>query len=162
MSMLKVASMGAILSFAAIMPNAYAMKNGQKFKAWTGECQTVQKQKFCAISQVVNNAKKKPMLHISVQKEKGVPDPIMVIMAPNGVELRAGIGFSIDKEKIGKFPYAVCNPVGCRSIFPITKELLAKMKKGSKMQFRMLPFGANKEVVLKASLSGFTSALNAL
>ncbi len=163
MNMFKVASVGAILSLAAVMPNAYAMKNGQKFKAWTGECQKIQKQKFCAISQIVKNAEKKPMLQISVHKEKGQPSPIMSIMAPHGMAIQAGIGFSIDKDKeIAQVPYIVCNPVGCRAVFPVNKKLLAKLKKGSKMHVYMIPFGTNQEIKLSASLSGFTSGLKAL
>lgn len=162
MNTLKAVSMGAILSLASVMPNAYALKNGQKFKAWTAQCQTVKKQKFCAVSQEVTNKQKEKMAYVSVEKIKGQADPIMTIMVPHGMELRAGAGFSIDKKKIIQVPYVVCSPIGCRAMFPLKKELLSQFKKGSKMQIYMLPFNASKEIVSQASLSGFSSALKAL
>ncbi len=162
MEFIKTASIGAILSLAVAMPNAYAVKNGQKFKDWEGMCEKMGKQEVCGVTQTVFNADKNPMLQLLVHKEKGQKAPIMSIMVPHGTEIRAGVGISIDKKKVIGVPYVLCNPSGCRAIFPINDELLGELKKGHKMQIYTYLFGAEKPTMREASLSGFTNALNAL
>lgn len=160
MQIIKAASVGAILSLAALMPNAYAVKDGQKFNDWKGQCTTIEKQKICGITQTIFDGDKKPVVNIFIRKIKGQKDPIGFVKVPLGVNLQAGLGLAVDKKEIAQIPYTVCDPAGCNAIFPITKEIAAKMKKGSKLQVGMLL--VNQEIYLQASLSGFTSALKSL
>ncbi|MBS9777553.1 MAG: invasion associated locus B family protein [Gammaproteobacteria bacterium] len=160
MNAIKYASVGAILSLAAVMPNAYAVKNGQKFKSWKGQCETVQKQKICGITQTILDADKKPVVNIFIRKVKGQKDPIAFVKVPLGVNLQAGLGLAVDKKEIAQIPYTVCDPAGCNAIFPLTSDAITKMKKGSNIQFGMLVI--NKEIVIKGSLSGFSKAVGSL
>lgn len=160
MQIIKAASVGAILSLAALMPNAYAVKDGQKFKDWTGQCSKVEKAKICGVTQTIFDKDKKPVVNLFVRKVKGQKDPIAFVKVPLGVNLQAGLGVAVDKKEIAQIPYTVCDPAGCNAIFPITKEIAAKMKKGSKIQVGMLL--VTQEVIMQGSLSGFTSALGSL
>lgn len=159
MNAIKCATVGAILSLAAAMPNAYAVKDGAKYKDWEGKCETVGKQKICGIAQRILDADKKPIVNIFIRKVKGQKDPLVFVKVPLGVDLRGGLGFAVDHKQVAHIPYAVCDPVGCNAIFPLTSEISAKMKKGSKFQVAML---VNKEMAVEGSLSGFTNALKAL
>lgn len=160
MQTLKTLSLAAILSLAATIPNAYALKNGQKFKDWTGQCEKVEGKKFCGISQTIYDEEKKPLVNIFIRKVKGQSDPLAFVKVPLGVNLLAGLGMAVDKKEIAQVPYTVCDPAGCNAIVALKKDLVNKMKKGQKLQIGML-YGS-KEIVLSASLSGVTKALNEL
>lgn len=160
MNTMKALSMGAILSLAAVMPNAYAVKNGQKFKDWTGQCEEIDGKKVCGITQTVFDQDKKPVVNIFIRKIKEQKDPIAFVKVPLGVNLRAGLGLAVDKKEIAQVPYTVCDPAGCNALVPLNSELLSKIKKGKKMQVGMLL--VNQEIVFSASLSGITKAIGAL
>ncbi len=161
MQFTKTAAIGAILSLAVAMPNAYAVKNGQTFKDWKAECMKVDEQEECGISQIIFDKKKTPFARIFIRKIKGQNDPIAFIKVPLGVALQAGVGFAVDKKGIGVAPYSFCDPEGCNAAFPINGEVVTKMKKGSKMQIAMA-FIDPKSVEVEGSLSGFTSAFDSL
>ncbi len=150
-----------ILSLAALMPNAYAVKNGQKFKDWTAECMKVGDKEECGITQIILDKKKTPVVRFAVRKIKGEKDAVGFIKVPFFVALPAGVSFSVDKENIGVIPYSFCDPEGCNASFPINDRLVAKMKKGSKIQIAMA-FVYQKGVEVEGSLSGFTNAFNSL
>lgn len=160
MNTVKALSMGAILSLTAVMPNAYAVKNGQKFKDWTGQCEEIDKQKVCGITQTIFDQDNKPVVNIFIRKIKDQKSPIAFVKVPLGVNLRAGLGLAVDKKEIANVPYTVCDPAGCNAIVPLNGELLGKIKKGKKMQVGMLL--VNQEIVFSASLSGITKAIDSL
>lgn len=160
MKAIRFASVGAILSLVALMPNAYAVKNGQTFKDWKGQCEKVDKQQICGITQTVLDSDKKPVVNIFIRKIEGRKEPIAFVKVPLGVNLQAGLGLAVDKKEIVQVPYTVCDPAGCNAIFPLTSEIKGKMQKGSKLQVGMLL--VNQEIVFQASLSGFTKAVDSL
>lgn len=160
MKQARILSLAGILSFSIAIPNAYALQNGQKFKDWSGQCETIEGQKFCGITQTIKDDQGKPLVNIFIRKVKGQSDPLAFVKVPLGVTLQAGLGLAVDKQEIAQVPYTTCDPAGCNAIIPLTKDRISKMKSGSKMQVGMLYMG--KEIVLSASLSGATKALNAL
>ncbi len=161
MQFTKTAAIGVILSLAVAIPNAYAVKNGQQFKDWKAECMKVGEKEECGISQIIFDKNKTPFARIFIRKIKGQNDPIAFIKVPFGVALQAGVGFAVDKQGIGVAPYSFCDPEGCNAAFPITSEVVAKMKKGSKIQIAMA-FIDQKNLEVEGSLSGFTNAFNSL
>lgn len=152
--------MAAILSLAVLMPNAYAVKNGQKFKDWKGQCEKIAGKSVCGITQTVFDKDKKPVVQIFIRKVENQKDPIAFVKVPLGVNLRAGLGLAVDKKEIAQVPYTVCDPAGCNAIVPLNNQLLAKVKKGKKMQIGMLL--VNQEIVFSASLSGISKAIGSL
>ncbi len=161
MQFTKTAAIGAILSLVVAMPNAYAVKNGQQFKDWKAECMKIGDKEECGISQIILDKKKTPFVRFFVRKIKGQKDPIAFIKVPLGVALPAGVGFAVDKNGIGIAPYSFCDPEGCNAAVPLNNEVIAKMKKGSKIQIAMA-FIDQKSVEVEGSLSGFTNAFNSL
>ncbi len=160
-------SLASILTLATIIPNAYAIQDGQSFKAWKGKCASNGDKKFCSINQTVLDEKKNPVVDIFIRKtdgKKGHPPYVARIKVPLGVYLPAGMGLAIDKKGIATLPYTDCDPAGCNTTVVLSKELVAKLKKGKALQIgMMLPVGnAPKEAVFSASLSGVTKALDAL
>lgn len=156
----KILSLAAILSLSATIPNAYALKNGQTFKDWKSQCETIDGKQFCGITQTIKNDKQKPLVNIFIRKIDGQKNPLAFIKVPLGVTLPAGLGLAVDKKEVAQVPYTTCDPAGCNAIVPLTADLTQKMKSGNKLQVGMLYMG--KEIVLAASLSGVTKALGAL
>ncbi|MGY0398724.1 MAG: invasion associated locus B family protein [Ostreibacterium sp.] len=160
MNKIKYTAFGSILSLAVMMPNAYAVKDGEIFKSWKGKCETVDEKKACGITQTVYDTDKKPVVNIVIRKIKDQKDPIAFVKVPLGVNLQAGLGLAVDKKEIIQVPYTVCDPAGCNAIFPLKKDAITAMKKGKQLQIGMLL--VNREIVLQASLSGISNALKAL
>lgn len=160
MNTIKATFIGVILSLAALMPNAYAVKNGQKFKDWTGQCDSIDSKQVCGITQTVFDEDKKPVVNIFIRKIEKQKMPIAFVKVPLGVNLRAGLGLAVDKKEVAQVPYTVCDPAGCNAIVPLNDELLTKIKRGKKMQIGMLL--VNQEIVFSASLSGITKAIESL
>ena len=161
MSAIKYACVAIILSSVAIMPSAYAVKDGQKFKDWSGECRVVQKEKICGITQMIFNTEKNPVVHIFIRKEKGEKDPIAFVKIPLNVNLQAGLALAVDKEEVVKVPYTSCDIAGCNVIpFSLNKEIIMKMKKGKKLQIGWFIF--DKLFIFEGSLLGFSKAINSL
>ncbi len=156
----KILSLAAILSFAGVMPSAYALENGQTFKDWRSQCETIEGQQFCGITQTIKDDQGKPLVNIFIRKVEGESEPLAFIKVPLGVTLTAGLGLAVDKQEVAQVPYTTCDPAGCNAIVPLSGDIVKKMKAGSKMQVGMLYLG--KEIVLSASLKGATKALNAL
>lgn len=149
-----------ILSLATLIPNAYALQDGETFKDWTGKCETIEGQEFCGITQTIQDEQGKPLVNIFIRKIEGQPGPLAFIKVPLGVTLQAGLGIAVDQKEIAQVPYTTCDPAGCNAIVPLDDNASSKMKAGSKLQVGMLYMG--NEIVLSASLSGVTKALNAL
>ncbi len=160
MKTVKCTSLLTILSLALLMPNAHAVKNGEKFKSWKGKCEKVDGKEFCGVTHTVFNADKKPIVNIFIRKIDDKSNPLAFVKVPLGVNLQAGLGLAVDKKEIAQVPYTVCDPAGCNAIFPLSKEVLGKMQKGKVLQVGM--FLVNQEVIMEASLSGFTKAVKAL
>jgi invasion protein IalB len=74
--------------------------------------------------------------------ENGMPVAIVQLFAPEGqqkvlrvtvplgMQLAQGTRMIIDKEQPQQQPYKICFPVGCMSDYPVTDDMVAKMKKG--------------------------------
>jgi invasion protein IalB len=55
---------------------------------------------------------------------------VLRVTVPLGMQLAHGTRMIIDSEQPAQQPYKICFPVGCMADYPVTDELLAKMKKG--------------------------------
>ncbi|RJE79811.1 invasion associated locus B family protein [Paracoccus sp. JM45] len=86
------------------------------------------------------------------------------LVAPLETDLIEGLGFRVDSGKMQGYPFSFCAPVGCISRMGFTTAELNAMKRGSKANVQLLPFGGDpkKPVQLEISLSGFTAAFDEL
>jgi invasion protein IalB len=55
---------------------------------------------------------------------------VLRVTVPLGMQLAHGTRMIIDQEQPAQQPYKICFPVGCMSDYPVTDDMLAKMKKG--------------------------------
>jgi invasion protein IalB len=55
---------------------------------------------------------------------------VLRVTVPLGMQLAHGTRMIIDQGQPAQQPYKICFPVGCMSDYPVTDDMLAKMKKG--------------------------------
>ncbi|AXK80017.1 invasion associated locus B family protein [Pseudolabrys taiwanensis] len=55
---------------------------------------------------------------------------VLRITVPLGMQLAHGTRVIIDQNQPQQSPYKICFPVGCMADYPVTDDLIAKMKKG--------------------------------
>jgi invasion protein IalB len=55
---------------------------------------------------------------------------VLRITVPLGMQLANGTRMMIDQNTPAQQPYKICFPVGCISDYPVTDDMIAKMKKG--------------------------------
>jgi invasion protein IalB len=55
---------------------------------------------------------------------------VLRVTVPLGMQLAHGTRMIIDQEQPAQQPYKICFPVGCMSDYPVTDDMVAKLKKG--------------------------------
>ncbi len=55
---------------------------------------------------------------------------VLRVTVPLGMQLAHGTRMVIDQGTPAQQPYKICFPVGCMSDYPVTEDMIAKMKKG--------------------------------
>jgi invasion protein IalB len=88
--------------------------------------------------------------------------PYLSIQMPLGVDLRPGVVLKVDEGKELPLRYLQCTNSGCDTGVEIDSNFLISLKVGQNIIVGFRPWGSDQTVVLKASLSGFAKAFNAL
>ena len=55
-----------------------------------------------------------------------------------------------------------CTNDGCRSVAPVSNDLLWGLRQGERLKVGFVPFGGTQAIVVEVSLTGFTAAYKAL
>jgi invasion protein IalB len=55
---------------------------------------------------------------------------VLRVTVPLGMQLAHGTRLLIDQNQPAQSPYKICFPVGCMADYPVTDDMIAKMKKG--------------------------------
>lgn len=63
---------------------------------------------------------------------------VMRITVPLGMQLAHGTRLIIDQEQPMQQAYKICFPVGCMADYPITDDMIAKMKKGQQIMLQAI------------------------
>lgn len=85
------------------------------------------------------------------------------IVAPLETLLTEEVTVAIDNNPAKKYPFAWCSPVGCVARLGITADEVAAMRRGSVARIAIVPVVApDQQVVVEASLSGFTAGFDAV
>jgi invasion protein IalB len=58
---------------------------------------------------------------------------VLRVTVPLGMQLQHGTRMIIDQGQPAQSPYKICFPVGCMSDYPVTDDMIAKMKKGQQI-----------------------------
>ena len=78
-------------------------------------------------------------------------------MVPLGMAIPPGVQVRIDKEKPIPLKYTICHAAGCTAEIPATEEIVAKLRKGSRMVVAAINI-AGKAIGFPVPLNGFTKA----
>jgi invasion protein IalB len=70
-----------------------------------------------------------PVAIVQVFEPEGGPK-VLRVTVPLGMQLAHGTRMIIDQGQPAQQPYKICFPVGCMSDYPMTDDMLGKMKKG--------------------------------
>ena len=143
----------------------------QKTSSWRVICENTKIGKVCGIQyelmvQKQSGGKKQTvgrLISAVVQKvkdKKGGRGHVMNLLLPLGTDLQAGIKILIDKGQETSFRYSRCTNTGCLVILPVSKKLLASLKRGKNLKIGFLPFGAAKPMIVNLNLGGFTKQLS--
>jgi invasion protein IalB len=63
---------------------------------------------------------------------------VLRITVPLGMQLSHGTRMIIDQGQPAQEPYKICFPVGCMADYPVTDDMIAKMKKGQQITLQAI------------------------
>lgn len=98
------------------------------------------------------------LVNVKIQVEGTEKKPTLLITAPLGLFLPAGVSIRVDRTEPKKLDLQTCDAVGCYVAMPMTEELLGLMKAGSdfSVTFQNL---AKAEINVTIPLQGFSDGL---
>lgn len=110
------------------------------------------------VQAIVQPATSRLILQIKVFRTE---EPVALLSFPLGILLSTGWQYEVDGKRGPVLPFEICNAEGCHVGLPIGPDLLAALKRGTKLRIRFLD-AARTEVTPEISLTGFTKAYEAL
>jgi len=120
---------------AAPAPQAAAAPPQLMYSPWIKVCgkgpETNNKQ-VCVLTKDGRLENGMPVAVVQLFEPEGEPK-VMRITVPLGMQLQHGTRMIIDQEQPAQQPYKICFPVGCMSDYPVTDDMIAKMKKGQQI-----------------------------
>ena len=135
--------------------------------AWDVVCSTA-KPDQCVMRQFGKNAEGNNVIDLRIRKLEGVTandgtsvPAMIVIVAPLGVLLPAGVAIKIDAKEPRGAQFDVCLPSGCAMQQPVNDALLAELKAGNTVTVLLIA-APKREIKVDVSLKGFTKAYKAL
>ncbi|MDP3315873.1 MAG: invasion associated locus B family protein, partial [Devosia sp.] len=93
---------------------------------------------------------------IRMPREGG--DPLMVVTAPLGLYIPAGISFGVDEGALQPLQLRTCERGGCVADVTLSADILTSMRGGQKLNI-VFQNGPQRAVTLPMSLVGFTAAI---
>lgn len=137
----------------------------ETFGDWTVNCQQLEAQERCEMTQLLLNADDTPAIEVSLFRVQDQPQVYAggTVVAPLGTLLSSQLTISIDGGLGKRYPFAFCLPDGCISRVGLTEEDVAAYKKGGKATISLGSFQAPNQVfTFDMSLTGFTAAFDRL
>ena len=117
---------------AAPAPQAAAAPPQLMYSPWLKVCgkspETNNKQ-VCVLTKDGRLENGMPVAVVQLFEPEGEPK-VLRVTVPLGMQLQHGTRLIIDQGQPAQEPYKICFPVGCMSDYPVTDDMIAKMKKG--------------------------------
>jgi invasion protein IalB len=113
-------------------PAAQAGEPQLMYSPWMKVCgkgQDTNNKQVCVITKDGRLENGMPVAIIQLFEPEGEAK-ILRVTVPLGMQLAHGTRMIIDQGQPAQQPYKICFPVGCMSDYPVTDDILAKMKKG--------------------------------
>jgi invasion protein IalB len=139
---------------------------GAEFTDWVLRCvRTESGNDPCQLYQLLADQDGNSVAEISVfplpegqQAEAGV-----TIITPLETLLTEQVTLRVDEGQAKRYPFTFCAAVGCVARIGLLPDEVDGFRRGSRAQVRIVPAAApDQEVILNASLAGFTAGLQAL
>ena len=161
---LAIAAMSAPWTIAA---PAAASTEPQKFGDWFVRCEARSEGQgeLCYLNQTLNYKRDNVsgrLLDIKIGAFSEGKELFTLIMLPLGLNLESGAIIQADDGETTPLPLQTCTNDGCRSVAPVSKDLLWGFRQGKVLKVGFVPFGSKQPMVVKASLNGFTAAYKTL
>jgi invasion protein IalB len=94
-----------------------------------GKGQDTNNKQVCVITKDGRLENGMPVAIVQLFEPEGA-QKILRVTVPLGMQLGHGTRMIIDNDQPIQQPYKICFPVGCMSDYPVTDDMVAKMKKG--------------------------------
>ena len=161
---LALAAMSTAWSIAA---PAAAAAEPQKFGDWLLRCEArgEGQGELCYLSQTLNYSKGNVsgmLLDIKIGALGEGKELYAIIMLPLGLSFQSGAIMQADAGESTPLTIQTFTNDGCRSVAPVSNDLLWGFRQGKVIKVGFVPFGGTQTVVVEASLAGFTAAYKAL
>lgn len=111
--------------------------------------------------QYVDPGSRRPLLKITIGFFEPGRRPGAVIAMPLGVPLASGIRLSVDGKEVAALPFQVCRRDGCQAFLPLSDEVVAAFKAGTKAHARVAS-SQGEGLDLPFSLKGFTAGYGSI
>jgi invasion protein IalB len=132
--------------------------------AWSVTCTAASREAplDCVIEQrAVVTETGRLLSRVTVRVPADTRKPVMMVQAPLGPFLPAGIALDVDGAGPQKLDYQTCDANGCYAGSPVSDELLQAMFRGQKLNITIQAL--NKQPVkIPMELSGFTAAYRSI
>jgi invasion protein IalB len=128
---------------------------------WTVNCVNGDGGRQCAMVQTLtSNENGQRVLQAELATTGG--NTRLILVAPFGVLLEAGVSATIEGEALKTIPYRTCIPAGCIAETQLTADEIAKLRRGATLALRLKAADSGSDVNLSLSLAGVSAALNRL
>ena len=162
-AVLAIVAMSAV--WAVITPVSAA--EPQQFGDWILRCETPgeDKAEVCYLHQTINYSKGEVsgmLLDIKIGALSEGKELFALLMLPLGVSFQSGVIIQADSGEPTPVTIQTCTNEECRSVAPVSNDLLWGFRQGKLLKVGFIPFGGTQAIVVEASLTGFTAAFRAL
>ena len=132
---------------------------GQVFEGWVLNCSDEAKK--CTLSQTLMDSKSNQRVaNIAVGNLGPKGESFMLINAPLGIIVAAGVAYKIDDQEQVGVPVQHCTPDGCHGAFPLDAKLQKALSEGKVLRLGVMA-PDKQSLSLEFSLKGFKEALSA-
>ncbi|MDX1780030.1 MAG: invasion associated locus B family protein [Thalassovita sp.] len=114
----------------------------------------------CQLMQEMNGADGTPIANIRLFRLKNGGDAVAgaVIAVPLETLLTAQLTLSVDGASTRRYPFSVCDRLGCYARIGLRSQDIDEFKRGAKATLTIVPFVApDQQVTIDMSLKGFTA-----
>ena len=115
----------------------------------------------CQMYQLLQNEAGNPVAEVSLFKlpQGGQAVAGATVIVPLETALQAQLRIAVDGAQSKRYPYSLCNQIGCFARIGLTESDLNGFKRGAKAVVTIVPFVAqDQQIQLNMSLSGFTAS----
>jgi len=117
----------------------------------------------CQMYQLLQNEAGNPLAEVSLFKlpQGGQAVAGATVIVPLETALQAQLRIAVDGAQSKRYPYSLCNQIGCFARIGLTNSDLNGFKRGAKAVVTVVPFVAqDQQIQLEMSLNGFTASFD--